>query len=69
MTLNQAIKRHEEQAMIYTRNAISKKYYNEQASEADARIAEEHRQEVEWLTELKELKEAKQMREDTDNED
>ena len=69
MTLNQAIKRHEEQAMIYTRNAISKKYYNEKASEEDARIAEEHRQEAEWLTELKELKEAKQMREDTDNED
>ena len=69
MTLNQAIKRPEEQAMIYTRNAISKKYYNEQASEEDARIAEEHRQEAEWLTELKELKEAKQMREDTDNED
>ena len=69
MTLNQAIKRHEEQAMIYTRNAISKKYYNEQASEEDERIAEEHRQEAEWLTELKELKEAKQMREDTDNED
>lgn len=69
MTLNQAIKRHEEQAMIYTRNAISKKYYNEQASEEDARIADEHRQEAEWLTELKELKEAKQMREDTDNED
>lgn len=69
MTLNQAIKRHEEQAMIYTRNAISKKYYNEQASEEDARIAEEHRQEAEWLTELKELKEAKQMREGTDNED
>lgn len=69
MTLNQAIKRHEEQAMIYTRNAISKKYYNEQASEEDARIADEHRQEAEWLTELKELKEAKQMREDTDDED
>lgn len=69
MTLDQAIKRHEEQAMIYTRNAISKKYYNEQASEEDARIAEEHRQEAEWLTELKELKEAKQMREDTDDED
>ena len=69
MTLDQAIKRHEEQAMIYTRNAISKKYYNEQASEEDARIAEEHRQEAKWLTELKELKEAKQMREDTDDED
>lgn len=53
MTLDQAIKRHEEQAMIYTRNAISKKYYNEQASEEDARIAEEYRLIAQWLKELK----------------
>lgn len=57
MTLDQAIKRHEEQAMIYTRNAISKKYYNEQASEEDARIAEEYRLIAQWLKELKEYRE------------
>lgn len=70
MTLDQAIERHEDLAMRYIRSSISKKYYNEEASEADARIGEEYRLIAQWLKELKEYRElGLVMKEERDNED
>lgn len=70
MTLEHAIKQFKDNALIYSRNAASKEYYNPKAAEEDRQVAEEHRQVAEWLEELKEhRKAAKQMREDTDDED
>lgn len=70
MTLEQAIKQFKDNALIYSRNAVSKEYYNPKAAEEDRQAAEEYRQVSEWLEELKEHREvAKQMREEADDEE
>lgn len=56
MTLEQAIKQFKDNALIYSRNAVSKEYYNPKAAEEDRQAAEEYRQLAEWLEELKGFK-------------
>lgn len=56
MTLEQAIKQFKDNALIYSRNAASKEYYNPKAAEEDRQAAEEYRQLAEWLEELKRFK-------------
>lgn len=56
MTLEQAIKQFKDNALIYSRNAVSKEYYNPKAAEEDRQAAEEYRQVSEWLEELKEYR-------------